>query len=380
MGEVWLAEDTELHRQVAAKLLPPVLMQEKGYLRAFAAEARMAASLEHPHILPVHDFGEFMLNDEVITYLIMPVINDGSLRDLIRRRKSRLLPAEVSLVHLRQAAVAIDYAHSKHVLHRDIKPGNMLLQGDWLFLADFGIAKLLTSGTTRSRTNGTVGTPAYMAPEQIKGKAEAASDLYSLAIIAYEMFTGHLPFRAPDPFAIFIKHMREDPPPPRQFNPALPEAMERAILKGMAKWPADRYPSCLVLIDELEQGWQEIHPSARASSGLDDTLIDSWGNYAPAAPTSLASLPSSNTPLPAFSTDSPTSTSTQMDRSLFSRGEALPAAGDPITQSDGLPSAPDGAPSCWEELPRQSLWQEEAWHWPPGSTSPRRARVLAHSS
>jgi eukaryotic-like serine/threonine-protein kinase len=255
MGEVWLAEDSELHRQVAVKLLPPVLSQEQDYLRTFAEEAHLVASLEHPNILPAHDFGEVLLGDDIITYLVMPVINGGSLRDRIKG-SSDLLSTELSLKFLQQAASAIDYAHSRRVLHRDIKPGNMLLQDDWLYLADFGLAKLLSTSTYRSRTHAGAGTPEYMAPEQTRGKAVGASDLYSLTIIAYQLFTGQLPFRGDNPFAIMVQHIKDAVPPPRQFNSELSEEMERVILKGLSKQSQERYPSSQAFVDALINAWQ----------------------------------------------------------------------------------------------------------------------------
>jgi serine/threonine protein kinase len=153
MGEVWLAEDTLLRRQVAMKLLLPVLASDQHYLQDFAYEARAAAALEHPHILALHDFGEYAIStDEMVVYLVMPYVSGGSLRDRLRRMEGPF-PVNEGMHYLRQAAQAIDYAHSRHVLHRDIKPANMLLQQDWLWLADFGLAKLLTSETYRSRTH-----------------------------------------------------------------------------------------------------------------------------------------------------------------------------------------------------------------------------------
>ncbi|GHO98027.1 hypothetical protein KSF_080750 [Reticulibacter mediterranei] len=280
MGEVWQAEDTELDRQIAIKLLTPVLRHEKEYLDAFAAEARLAAALEHPHILPVHDFGEFSSGDDVITYLISPLVDGGSLRDHLKKRKE-ILPVTVALNYLRQAAEAIDYAHSKHILHRDIKPGNMLLQENWLFLSDFGLAKLLTTHTYRSRTHAGAGTPGYIAPEQIRGRAEPASDLYSLAVVAYQLLTGHLPFLDDDPFGVFLKHLNETPPPPRQYNPSLPEAMEQTILQGLAKLPAERHSSCLAFVSELEHNWQ-AHGQALDP---ETTLIAPWNKRV------LANLP-----------------------------------------------------------------------------------------
>jgi serine/threonine protein kinase len=282
MGEVWQAEDTELARQVAIKLLPPVLRHEEDYLRAFANEARTIASLEHPHILAVHDFGEFQSGDEVITYLVMPLVNT-TLRTRIKQDRA-LLPASICLNYLRQAAQAIDYAHSKRILHRDIKPANMLLQDDWLFLSDFGIAKLLSTTTYRSRTHAGAGTPGYMAPEQIRGRAVVASDLYSLAIVAYQLLTGQLPFSGDEPYAVFLKHLQQDPPSPRQFNPLLPEPVEHALLKSLARLPEARYPSCQAFVAELEQGWNingmQNNP---APFDVDATLLAPWSKRAAAS-------------------------------------------------------------------------------------------------
>lgn len=255
IGEVWLAEDTQLLRQVAVKLLPRVSVNERSYLKDFEQEARAAAMLEHPHILPIHDFGEQQIADEIVTYLITPYISGGSLHERIRRAGGPL-PASEAISYLRQAAEAIDYAHSKNIIHRDIKPANMLLQQNWLFLADFGIAKLLMSETMRSRTHAGAGTPEYIAPEQARGKAEPASDRYSFALTAYELFTGHVPFKGDTPYGTLIKQITESPAAPRQFNPELPQAVEEAILQGLAKQPQERPASCMSLVHSLERGLQ----------------------------------------------------------------------------------------------------------------------------
>ncbi len=237
MGEVWLAEDTLLRRQVAMKLLLPVLASDRHYLQDFAYEARAAAALEHPHILALHDFGEHPISaGEVVVYLVVPYITGGSLRDRLRHMEGPF-PVNEGMHYLRQAAQAIDYAHSRQVLHRDIKPANMLLQQDWLWLADFGLAKLLTSETYRSRTHAGAGTPEYMAPEQVQGKAEMASDRYSFAVTAYQMFTGQLPFRSDTPFDLLLKQMQEPPPPPRRLNPLLPQQVEGTLLQGWQNSP-----------------------------------------------------------------------------------------------------------------------------------------------
>lgn len=273
MGEVWLAEDTQLLRQVAVKLLPTVFATDRNFLQDFEHEARSAAALEHPHILPIHDFGEQQLaGDEIITYLVTPYMSGGSLRDRILAANGPL-PPEEAIGYLRQAAQAIDYAHSQQVLHRDIKPANMLLQQSWLFLADFGLAKLLTSTTQRNRTHAGDGTPEYMAPEQARGKAEAASDRYSFAVTAYQLFTGRVPFRAETPYNTLIKQMIEPPPSPRQFNPALPEAVEQAILHGLAKQPAERPASCMALVHALEHGWHMTISTASSQFDPEATIL-----------------------------------------------------------------------------------------------------------
>jgi serine/threonine protein kinase/WD40 repeat protein len=276
MGEVWQAEDTRLNRSVAIKLLPAVLRSEQGYLRLFEQEARVVAALSHPNILQIHDSGEAEIGEgEVVTYLVMPYIPGGTLRERLRTARGPLA-FEEGLHYLRQAAQAIDYAHSQQVLHRDIKPANLLLNGAHLLLTDFGIARLLTSDTYRSRTNVGTGTAEYMAPEQAQGKAEAASDRYSLAMIAYQMFTGQLPFRGETAYDVMLKQISETAPPPRQFNPNLPQGVERVLYRGIAKRAEYRYPSCQSFVNELEAVWKGIeqeplsshsHPLAPSQSG-----------------------------------------------------------------------------------------------------------------
>ncbi|GHO51797.1 WD40 repeat domain-containing serine/threonine protein kinase [Ktedonobacter robiniae] len=280
MGEVWQAEDTQLHRHVAIKLLLPVLDSEKEYLDAFHNEARLAASLNYPHILSVHDFGELHQGDDVITYLVMPFLNGGTLRNRMENL-AELLPTRVSLHYLRQAAEAIDYAHSRQVLHRDVTPSNMLLQDDQLYLSDFGIARLLSTSTYHSRTSVAVGTPEYMAPERIQEKAVTASDLYSLAVIAYQLFTGRLPFEGEDALAVLLKHIQEPPPSPRQFQPQLPEEAAQLLLTALSKHPEERPSNCVAFVEALEQSLQTRQPShVTKADDPDATLIAPWNKRA----------------------------------------------------------------------------------------------------
>lgn len=322
MGEVWQAEDTELRRQVAVKLLPIVSMSERSYLQDFEREARAAASLEHPHILPVHDFGEQQLaGDEVVTYLVIPYISGGTLRDRILGVKGPL-PLEEGLRYLHHAAEAIDYAHSQQVLHRDIKPANMLLQHNWLFLADFGIAKLLNSTTRHAQTYSGSGTPEYMAPEQAQGKAVFASDRYSFAVTAYQVLTGHVPFQSDTPYGILLKQITEEPPTPRLFNPQLSLAVEQVILQGLAKKPEDRPPSCIALLRALETALR----THSLPADFEATLPPSWSLQD--APPSVSSPPHSG----ASSTPS----------------QQIPAPQTPVLHTPHTPHTPQLAPNVAE--------------------------------
>ncbi len=257
MGEVWLGEDPRLHRQVAIKMLPSHNQGDREYLQRFEREAQAAAALNHPHILPVHDYGEQVLpNRQAITYIVMPYLSGGSLEDRLSALADthRLMPPQEALTVLAQAAEAIDYAHAQGIIHRDIKPANMLLRGDdWLMLADFGIARMLSEQERLTQTGTGFGTAEYMAPEQAQGKAVPASDIYSLAVIAYRLLSGHLPFQAETPYATTIQHIIMPPPSPRQFNPTLSLATEQVLLQGLAKDPSQRPPSAHALVASLQQ-------------------------------------------------------------------------------------------------------------------------------
>ena len=281
MGEVWLGEDPRLHRQVAIKTLPLHNQGDREFLQRFEREARAAAALNYPHILSVHDYGQQALaNGQTITYFVMPYISGGSLEDRIAmwKKSHTYMPHDETVAYLSQAAEAIDYAHAQGILHRDIKPANMLLRGgNWLMLADFGIARILSDQEQVTQTGMGFGTPEYMAPEQAQGKAEPASDNYSLAVIAYQLFTGQVPFSADSAYAITMQHMLMPPPLPRQINPALPPAVEQVLLRGLAKVAEQRPPSARAFVAELQR--------ALTSAPFAGTLIQ-----APPPPTGGAPL------------------------------------------------------------------------------------------
>lgn len=265
MGEVWLGEDPRLQRQVAIKLLPLRRRDDQEFLVRFEREARAAAALHHPHILPIHDYGQQQspeADDQTVTYLVMSYVSGGSVEDRLKAcaaGKSTLTQDE-ALNYLLQVAEAIDYAHTHGIIHRDIKPANMLLRDDnWLLLTDFGIARILTD-VDASTTGSYLGTPSYMAPEQAQGHAVAASDLYSLAIVAYQLFTGRVPFQADNPYALTFQHAFAAPTSPRVYNPSLSPEFEAALLRGMAKDPAQRPLSATAYTTNLRQAL-ELFPS-----------------------------------------------------------------------------------------------------------------------
>lgn len=257
MGEVWLAEDPRLQRQVALKVLPSRKRDDQEFLLRFEREARAAAALHHPHILPVHDYGQQQLpGDQTVTYLVMSYVSGGSVEDRLKTLASQQSPLsqDEALAYLSQVAEAIDYAHTHGIIHRDIKPANMLLRDDnWLLLTDFGIARILTDTDSGTATGAYLGTPTYMAPEQAQGHALPTSDIYSLAIVAYQLFTGRVPFQADNPYAVTFQHAFSAPPAPRVYNPALSPDFETALLRGMAKDPAQRPLSATAYVTSLRQ-------------------------------------------------------------------------------------------------------------------------------
>ncbi|HVU66544.1 MAG TPA: serine/threonine-protein kinase [Ktedonobacteraceae bacterium] len=256
MGEVWLAEDPHLQRQVALKVLPSRKRDDEEFLRRFEREARAAAALHHPHILPVHDYGQQQMpNNQTVTYLVMSYVSGGSVEDRLKALASGqgMLTQDEALTYLFQVAEAIDFAHAHNIIHRDIKPANMLLRDDnWLLLTDFGIARILTDMDS-SATGAYLGTPTYMAPEQAQGNAVAASDIYSLAVVAYQLFTGRVPFQADNPFALSFQHAFTPPTSPRVYNPTLSLELEKALLRGLQKDPAQRPPSATAYITSLDR-------------------------------------------------------------------------------------------------------------------------------
>jgi len=240
MATVYLAEDHKHHRHVAVKVLRPELAAVLGGER-FLREIAIAAKLNHLHILALHDSGEA----DGFLYYVMPFVEGESLRAKLAREKQLAIDEAVSLTS--QVASALDYAHQQDVIHRDIKPENILLHRGEAVVADFGIALAVTAagGERLTETGLSLGTPEYMSPEQASGVRDvgARSDIYSLGAVLYEMVTGEPPQRGATVQAVMAKLLSERPTRPRIVRDSVPEAMDRAIIKALAKVPADRFAS-----------------------------------------------------------------------------------------------------------------------------------------
>ncbi len=246
MATVYKAYQPGMDRYVAVKILPPQLSDDEQFARRFQREAHAIARLEHAHILPVFDYGE----SEGIAYIVMRYIPAGTLKEYLAQ--GRLPLDEVARI-ISQVGGALDYAHRQGVIHRDVKPGNVLMgeEGN-TYLTDFGLARMMESSQQLTGSGVGVGTPAYMAPEQGMGaKVDQRSDIYSLGIVLYEMVTGHVPFEAETPMAVVLKHISEPLPLPRAIRPDIPEPIELVILKALAKETAHRYQSAADLVEAL---------------------------------------------------------------------------------------------------------------------------------
>lgn len=254
MGAVYRAHQASLRRDVAVKVLPPSFATQAGYTERFLREAQIAAGLEHAHIVPVYDYGV----QGGINYVVMRLLTGGSLADRLQLSEANdaNLPslAETAGV-IKKLAAALDYAHSRGVIHRDIKASNVMFdeQGS-PFLVDFGIAKLLGATTSLTGTGVAMGTPSYMAPEQWRSESlTPATDQYALGVMTYMMITGRMPFEAPTPYAMMHKHLNEEPTPPHLWRANLPDAVKDVLRQAMAKSPRDRFPSMRAFAEAFEQ-------------------------------------------------------------------------------------------------------------------------------
>ena len=248
MATVFLAEDLKHRRNVAIKVLHQEVSAQIGPER-FTREVEIAARLQHPHILPLYDSG----NAAGLLYYVMPLVEGESLRDRLAREKQ--LSQEEAIRIITEVAGALSYAHSRGVVHRDIKPDNIMLSDGTAVVADFGIARAIDDADEQSltKTGTVIGTPTYMSPEQATGAAQidGRSDQYSLACVLYELLVGQPPFTGPTAQAIIARHSLDMVSPPSIVRPGLPEALEDALLKALSKVPADRFATTTLFADAL---------------------------------------------------------------------------------------------------------------------------------
>jgi serine/threonine-protein kinase len=247
MAMVYLAEDRKHHRKVAVKVLRPELSATIAAER-FLLEIETAAKLTHPNILPVHDSGQA----DGVLYYVMPLVEGETLQD--RLQSGGRFPVDEALRLTREVAEALAFAHQQGIVHRDIKPGNILLQAGHALVADFGIARALErGGAALTQIGYSVGTPQYMSPEQALGEQniDGRADIYSMGCVLYEMLSGGPAFEGPTAQAVLSKNITEDPPPLNTKLPDVPVVLERVVKRAMAKDPADRYQNANELADAL---------------------------------------------------------------------------------------------------------------------------------
>ena len=257
MGEVYLAEDEQLRRQVAIKVIQAEY-PDPDATRLFLREARAIAMFNHPHILPLFDFGEATIHGTALTYMVMPFCKEDTLAAWMQQRRNAALlsPQDVGFI-VQQAASALQYAHNHQVVHQDVKPSNFLIRSSEdvpgrpdLMLADFGVAK--STSATASVSQSVRGTPAYMAPEQWEGTPVPATDQYALAIMAYDLLTGHPPFQG-GLGQVMYQHIHVTPQTPGKLNPRVPADVDTVLLHALAKKPGERFASISAFARAFQQ-------------------------------------------------------------------------------------------------------------------------------
>lgn len=255
MANVYKARDIILDRLVAVKVLQPQFSKDEQFIRRFRREAQAATSLAHPNVVSIYDVGE----DDNTYFIVMEYVEGKTLKELIKEKGP--LSVEEALDYMEQMLGAIAHAHANHIIHRDIKPHNILIRHDGVVkVTDFGIARAISSATI-THTNSIVGSVHYLSPEQARGgHVTYKSDIYSLGIVLYEMVTGALPFNGDTAVSIAIKHLQSEIPSAKKLNPSLPQSVENIIRKATCKDPLKRYGSVHEMIEDVMTA---LHPERR---------------------------------------------------------------------------------------------------------------------
>ena len=267
MAQVYKGCHPALQRDVAIKLIHSYLVDQEGFIERFKREAQLIAALRHPNIVQVFDFD----TQDGVYYMVMEYIDGQTLSAKLgqMRTQNALLPfSQVNDLFLSLCS-ALHYAHSLGMIHRDIKPGNVMFTSKGQpVLTDFGLAKIV-GGTTHTTSGLVVGTPMYMSPEQAYGESgDARSDIYSLGVMLFELVTGYPPFQGDTPLSILFKQVNDPLPSPRKINPRVPEEISQIIIKATAKKPQDRYQSCVEFAEALRTAVCSGDPVATASNTL----------------------------------------------------------------------------------------------------------------
>src|SRR5438874_2425963 len=288
MADVYLAEDQELGRRVAIKILNDRHAADDSFIERFRREAKNAAGLSHPNIVSIYDRGEA----EGTYYIAMEYLDGRSLKELIISRGSA--PVRTAIEYTRQILGAIGFAHRHGIVHRDIKPHNVLVGPEGrLKVTDFGIAR---SGASQMTEVGSIiGTAQYLSPEQARGApVDQTSDLYSVGVVLYELLTGQVPFTGETPLEIAMKHLSEVPKPPSELRPEVPHDLDLVVLRALAKDPADRYPTAEQMDADLERVLKGMPVGSETHEAA--TAVLSGSGVIAAAPTSVITRPTQVAP------------------------------------------------------------------------------------
>jgi tRNA A-37 threonylcarbamoyl transferase component Bud32 len=370
MSVVYVAEDAKLGRRVALKVMSEELSENEAFRTRFIRESKMAANLEHPSIVPVYDAGEA----DGVLYLAMRVIRGTDLRREIT--DAGPMEAERTMAIMRQMASALDTAHRAGLVHRDVKPGNVLLatggEDEHAYLTDFGLTKHVSSKSGLTKTGTFMGTIDYVAPEQIRGtEVDGRTDLYSLACVMYECLTGDVPFVKDTDVAILFAHLEDERPRVTTKRPELPSAIDDVIGKAMAKDKEDRFPNCMAFVQAAREA-RVMAPSVGGSvppAVLAPTIVTDPPGPAVGAPSESGDLE----PHPSFPPVDDPSIAPAAAVAVSARIDIPPAATAPVSAPIADPSAADvPAPPDMVEPPPAPVVTPG----PPTGRAERRRRTL----